>query len=103
MMAIPLLHLLVLGAILFCLGLAIVLTKRHAIAILMGIELLFNAANLNLVAFAQYDPDRLQGQVYSLFVMLIAACETAVALAIVLQVFKYFKTAHLQDIDQLNG
>jgi NADH-quinone oxidoreductase subunit K len=99
----PLLHVLLLAAILFGLGVAVVLTKRHAIAVLMGIELIFNAANLNLVAFSRYDPTLIQGQVFALFVMLIAAVEAAVALAIVLQAFKWFRTARLEKINQLKG
>ncbi|GAB2531576.1 NADH-quinone oxidoreductase subunit NuoK [Rufibacter soli] len=99
----PLLHVLLLAAILFGLGVAVVLTKRHAIAVLMGIELIFNAANLNLVAFSRYDPTLIQGQVFALFVMLIAAVEAAVALAIVLQAFKWFRTARLENINQLKG
>ncbi|AKQ47465.1 NADH-quinone oxidoreductase subunit K [Rufibacter radiotolerans] len=99
----PLLHVLLLAAILFGLGVAVVLTKRHAIAVLMGIELIFNAANLNLVAFSRHDPNLIQGQVFALFVMLIAAVEAAVALAIVLQAFKWFRTARLENINQLKG
>ncbi|WP_156180345.1 NADH-quinone oxidoreductase subunit NuoK [Rufibacter radiotolerans] len=103
MMEAPLLHVLLLAAILFGLGVAVVLTKRHAIAVLMGIELIFNAANLNLVAFSRHDPNLIQGQVFALFVMLIAAVEAAVALAIVLQAFKWFRTARLENINQLKG
>jgi len=100
MIEIPLTHILVLGAILFCLGLLAVITKRHAIVVLMGIELVFNAANLNLVAFNQYQPDLMGGQVFTLFVMVIAAAETAVALALVLKVYQYFKTVNLDQIRQ---
>ncbi|TXK48629.1 NADH-quinone oxidoreductase subunit NuoK [Pontibacter qinzhouensis] len=95
---IPLEHLLLLGAVLFSLGLWAVLTKRHAVVVLMGIELIFNAANLNLVAFSRYDPQLMQGQLFALFVMVIAAAESAVALAIVLRVYQHFKTANLNQI-----
>lgn len=95
---VPLEHILLLGAILFSLGILAVITKRHAVVVLMGIELIFNAANLNLVAFSRYDPVLLQGQLYSLFVIVVAAAEAAVALAIVLRVYQYFQTANLNQI-----
>jgi len=95
---IPLEHILFLSAILFSLGILAVITKRHAVVVLMGIELIFNAANLNLVAFSRYDPMLLQGQLFSLFVMVVAAAEAAVALAIVLRVYQHFKTANLDKI-----
>jgi NADH:ubiquinone oxidoreductase subunit K len=98
MAQIPLEHILLLGAVLFSLGVLAVITKRHAVVVLMGIELIFNAANLNLVAFSRYDPSLLQGQLFSLFVIVVAAAEAAVALAIVLRVYQHFKTANLNEI-----
>ncbi len=95
---IPLEHILLLGAVLFSLGIMAVITKRHAVLVLMGIELIFNAANLNLVAFSRYDPALLQGQLFSLFVIVVAAAEAAVALAIVLRVYQHFKTANLNEV-----
>lgn len=95
---IPLEHILLLSAALFSLGILAVITKRHAVVVLMGIELIFNAANLNLVAFSRYDPQLLQGQLFSLFVIIIVAAEAAVALAIVLRVYQHFKTANLNQI-----
>lgn len=92
---------LVVAAALFSIGLAIVLLKRHAIVVLMGIELMLNAVNLNLVAFSQYDPDRLQGQMMTLFVMVVAAAEAAIALAIVLQVYRHFQTVQLDEISEM--
>ncbi len=92
---------LIVGAALFSIGLAVVLFKRHAIVVLMGIELMLNAVNINLVAFSQYDPNRLQGQILALFVMVVAAAESAVALAIVLQVYRHFKTAQLDELSEL--
>jgi len=100
MISIPLTHLLILGAILFCLGMLAVITKRHAIVVLMGIELVFNAANINLIAFNRYQPNLMAGQIFALFVMVIAAAETAVALALVLKVYQYFKTVNLDQIRQ---
>ncbi|GAB3756600.1 NADH-quinone oxidoreductase subunit NuoK [Spirosoma pomorum] len=92
---------LLVGAALFSIGLAIVLLKRHAIVVLMGIELMLNAVNINLVAFSQYDSDRLQGQMLALFVMVVAAAESAVALAIVLQVYRHFRTVQLDKLNEL--
>ena len=91
-------HILLLSAVLFSIGILAVITKRHAVVVLMGIELIFNAANLNLVAFSRHDPLLLQGQLFSLFVMVVAAAEAAVALAIVLRVYQYFRTANLNQI-----
>ena len=87
----------------FSIGLAVVVVKRHAIVVLMGVELMLNAANLNLVAFSQYDPDRLQGQMMTLFVLVVAAAEAAVALAIVLQVYRHFHTVQLDEVNELNN
>jgi NADH-quinone oxidoreductase subunit K len=95
---IPLIPVLLLGAVLFCLGILAVITKRHAIVVLMGIELIFNAANLNLIAFNRHQPELMQGQVFALFVMIIAAAEAAIALAIILKVYQYFQTVHLDQI-----
>ncbi|MEZ0542577.1 NADH-quinone oxidoreductase subunit NuoK [Fibrella arboris] len=94
--------LLLVAAALFSIGLAVVLTKRHAVVVLMGIELMLNAVNLNLVAFSQYDPDRLQGQLFSLFVMVVAAAEAAVALSMVIQVYRHFRTVRLDELTDLH-
>ncbi|AQG81303.1 NADH-quinone oxidoreductase subunit NuoK [Spirosoma montaniterrae] len=94
-------YFLIVGAALFSIGLAVVLLKRHAIVVLMGIELMLNAVNINLVAFSQYDPDRIQGQMLALFVMVVAAAESAVALAIVLQVYRHFRSVQVDDLNEL--
>ena len=91
-MAIGLTHYLVIGAILFCLGLYSVLTRRNAISILMGVELILNSANINYVAFAHYSSGSLDGQIYAIFVIMLAAAEAAVGLAIVLAIFQLFHT-----------
>jgi NADH-quinone oxidoreductase subunit K len=91
-MAIGLTHYLVIGAILFCLGLYTVLTRRNAISILMGVELILNSANINYVAFAHYSSGSLDGQIYAIFVIMLAAAEAAVGLAIVLAIFQLFHT-----------
>lgn len=97
---IPTEHFLALAAILFCIGLVAVITKKNAIVVLMGVELMLNAANINLVAFARFDAQLLQGQLFALFVIVVAAAEAAVALALVLRVYSYYKTV---DLDQVNG
>jgi NADH-quinone oxidoreductase subunit K len=95
--------LLILSAFLFCVGLVIMITKRHIIIVLMGVELILNAANLNLVIFSQYDAAYLQGQIFALFVMVVAAAEAAVGLAILILVYRYFKTANLDEISKMKG
>jgi NADH-quinone oxidoreductase subunit K len=92
---------LIIGALLFSIGLAVSVTKRNAILVLMGVELMLNAVNLNLIAFSQYDPNRLQGQMFALFVMVIAAAEITVALAIILKIYDYFKNIDLEVTNEL--
>ena len=92
---------LLVGAFLFSLGVFIVTTRRNAIMALIGIELIMNAANLNFVAFASQDPERYEGQMAALFVIVIAAAEVAVALAIILNVYQQFKTVNMDEIDTL--
>lgn len=98
---IPLEHFLFVSAALFCIGVAIIIIKRNAIVVLMGIELILNAANINLVAFSQHDPHRIQGQMFALFVIVVAAAEAAVALAIVLKVYQHFRTANVDEISSM--
>jgi len=99
----PLEHFLFISASLFCIGMMIVITKKNVIVVLMGIELILNAANINLVAFSQYDGRLLQGNMFALFIIVVAAAEAAVALAIVLKVYHHFGTANLDEIDHLKG
>ncbi len=97
-MSIGLEHYLVLSAVLFCIGLYGVLTKRNAVIILMCIELMLNAVNISLVAFSSYIvPLMLTGQVFSIFVMVVAAAEVAVGLAIILAIYR-----GMTDIDTNN-
>lgn len=91
---IPLSYFLLVSALLFSVGLGIMLLKRNMIFVLMGIELMLNAANLNLIAFSRQD-DQLQGMVFSVFVLVIGVCEMTVALAIILQVYRQFKNIDL--------
>ncbi len=88
-------HYLVLSAVLFCIGLYGALTKRNAVIVLMCVELMLNAVNISLVAFSSYIvPALLTGQVFSIFVMVVAAAEVAVGLAIILAIYR-----GLTDID----
>lgn len=91
----------IVSALLFSLGLLITITKRNAIVVLMGIELMLNAANLNLVAFNRQSPDTVDGQIFALFVMVIAACETAIGLAIILQVYRHYQTSVPEEVNEL--
>ena len=101
--ALSLQHFLVLGAILFCLGLFCVLTRRNAIGILMGIELVLNSANLNYVAFARYNGGAYDGQIFAIFVIMLAAAEAAIGLAIVLGIYQGFETIDVEATDRLRG
>ena len=94
-------HLLVTGAALFCIGLLIVIIKKNSIMILLGIELMLNASNINLIAFNRIYADKLDGQMFSLFVIVVAVCEAAVGLAIVLSVYKYYSTVVPAQIDEI--
>jgi NADH:ubiquinone oxidoreductase subunit K len=97
----PLQHLLYLGALLFCIGLAVIMIKRNTIMMLLGIELMLNASNLNLVAFNQLYPASLHGQMFALFVIIVAVCEAAVGLAIVLRVYQHYQTSVPDEISDL--
>jgi NADH-quinone oxidoreductase subunit K len=98
-------HYLVLSAIVFGIGLLVVITRRNAIALLMGIELMLNAAGLNFVAFAKFSAlaDRLDGQVVTLFIIVIAAAEAALALAIVLNIYNNLNTVQVDEARSLRG
>lgn len=92
---------LIVSAGLFCVGLYIILTKRNAIQVLIGIEMMLNAAILNLVAFGKYDRLSNGGQLFALFAIVLAAATTAVALAIILNVYKKYKTIDPGNINEL--
>lgn len=98
---VPVEHILFLGAILFSIGLMVVVIKRNAIMVLVGIELMLNAANLNLAAFNLLNPDRLDGQLFILFVIVIAVCEAAVGLAIIMRVYNEYKTTIPDSVNEL--
>lgn len=97
-------HYLVVSAALFSLGMLGVLTRRNAVNVLMGIELILNSANINLVAFSRFGMlPNLHGQLFAVFVIVIAAAEVAVALAIVLTLYRLRRTPNLDEADILKG
>ncbi len=96
-------YLLVAGA-LFCIGICAALSRRNAVAVLMGIELMLNAVNINLVAFWRYtDAIRVTGQVFALFVITIAAAEAAVGLALIIEIYRQRRTVIVEDLDTMKG
>jgi len=102
-------HYLVLGALLFVSGLLTILLKRNAIGILMGVELVLNAANVNLVAFNHFSwrgtasSPALDGQIFAVFIIVLAAAEAAVALAIFLNFYNNFSTIDVERAQNLKG
>jgi len=97
-------HYLVVGALLFAIGAYGVLTRRNAIAVLMGIELMLNAANLNFLAFWRFlAPRTMEPQVFVLVGITVAAAEVAVGLAVVLNIYRDFGTINVEEIDTLKG
>ena len=95
---------LVISALLFAIGAYGVLSRRNAIAVLMGVELMLNAANLNFLAFWRYlAPTSMEAQVFVLIGITIAAAEAAVGLAVVLNVYRDFNTVNVEEIDTMKG
>jgi NADH-quinone oxidoreductase subunit K len=94
-------HFLIVSAILFSLGIFGIVTRRNAILVLMGVELVLNAANINLIAFSRYGGLNLDGQAAAVFVIILAAAEAAIALAIVLNIFHRFQTINVDEISSL--
>lgn len=95
-------HYLILGAILFCIGLYGAISKKNAIAVFMSIELMLNAVNINLVAFNYFvNPTVLAGHTFAIFVIVVAACEVSVGLAIILALYRHNKSTTVDDINIL--
>jgi NADH:ubiquinone oxidoreductase subunit K len=93
-------HFLVLSSTLFCIGMFGLLTRRNAVGILMSIELMFNAVNINFVAFSRFlTPEAISGQIFAIFVITIAAAEAAVGLAIVMLLYRNFRGI---EVDKIN-
>jgi NADH-quinone oxidoreductase subunit K len=101
MVTVGLYHYLFISTILFSLGIFGIVTRKNAVMVLMGIELILNAANINFVAFARYGNFGFQGQLMALFVIVLAAAEAAIALAIVLNIYKVFSSVNVDEIDRL--
>lgn len=93
-------HFLIVSAVLFALGIYGILTRKNAILVLMGVELVLNAANINLVAFSRYGSG-FDGQVAAIFVIILAAAEAAIALAIVLNIYHRFQTVNVDEVSTL--
>jgi NADH-quinone oxidoreductase subunit K len=96
-------YFLLVAAALFSLGLFAVLTRKNAIAVLMGVELILNAAGVNLVAFSRMWRGKVDSQVFVVFVIILAAAEAAVALAIVLRLYRLTATVDVDEAEQLKG
>jgi NADH-quinone oxidoreductase subunit K len=101
MMEVGLTHFLVVGAIVFLAGMFCVLTRRNAIGILMGVELILNSANINYLAFSRYSSVSYDGQMFAIFVIMLAAAEAAIGLAIVLGIYQTFHTIDVEATDTL--
>jgi len=103
-MTVPVNYLLI-SAVIFAIGLAGALVRRNAILVLIGIELMLNAANLNFIAFWRYgpNPEALTGVMFALFSIGVAAAEAAVGLALIITVYRHFHTTDLDRIDSMRG
>ena len=101
----PLHGYLCISALLFAIGLAGAVTRRNGIVVLIGIELMLNAANLNFIAFWRFgpNPEALTGIVFVLFSIAVAAAEAAVGLALVIAIYRHYKTANVDQIDSMRG
>ncbi len=100
-MTITLTHFLIVSAVLFTFGIYAVLSRRNAIMVLMGVELILNSANINFLAFSRFSGMNIEGQMAAIFVIILAAAEAAVALAIVLNIYKRFHTVNVDEISFL--
>lgn len=103
MLTVSLTHYLVLAAFLLCCGLYVMTTKRNAVGILIGAELVLNAAGLNLVAFSRYGIGGIDGQIGTLFVIVLAAAEAAIAIAILVNYYRVLATIDVDQADALKG
>jgi NADH-quinone oxidoreductase subunit K len=101
----PLANYLLVSALLFSIGFAGALTRRNAILVLVGIELMLNAANLNFIAFWRYgpNPEALTGLMFAIFAIGVAAAEAAVGLALIISIYRHYKTTNLDQIDSMRG
>src|SRR5512138_2018096 len=99
---IPLQYFLILGTLMFFAGVYGFLTRRNLITILMSVELILNSVNINFMAFNRYlFPHKMEGMFFSLFVIVVAACEAAVAIAIIINIYRRFSTINVEDVDEM--
>jgi len=91
------------SSILFGLGVYIVCTRTNAVGYLMGIELILNAASVNFIAFAHFNGNRIDGQIFALFIIALAACESVIALAIVLGIYRRYKSIDTTEVASLKN
>ncbi|MSR74863.1 MAG: NADH-quinone oxidoreductase subunit NuoK [Planctomycetes bacterium] len=103
MLDVSLKHYLLVAALMFAAGVGVIISRRNAIAVLCGVELILNAAALNFVAFNRYSAPsgRLDGQVFTIFIIILAAAEAAIALAILLNLFQQTNTVDVDEADTL--
>jgi NADH:ubiquinone oxidoreductase subunit K len=101
----PLQGYLLISALLFAIGLAGAVTRRNAIIVLIGIELMLNAANLNFIAFWRFGPhpEELTGVVFVLFSIAVAAAEAAVGLALIISIYRHYKTSNIDQMESMKG
>ena len=100
----PLTHYLILSALLFCVGFAGAVMRRNAIMVLIGVELMLNAANLNFIAFWRFNnPQTTTGVMFAIFSIAIAAAEAAVGLALVIAIYRHRKSMQIDKFDSMKG
>ena len=99
---IPFQYFLILATIMFFVGIYGFLTRRNLITILMSVELMLNSVNINFMAFNRYlYPDKLEGHFFSLFIIAVAASEAAVAIAIIINIYRRFNTVNVEDVNEM--
>lgn len=101
MVTVGLTHFLIISTLLFSMGLYAIITRKNAVMVLMGVELILNSANINFIAFSRFGNFGYSGQLIALFVIVLAAAEAAIALAIVLNIYKNLSTVNVDEIDNL--
>ena len=99
---VPITHFLVVSTLMFFIGIYGFLTRRNLITVLMSVELILNAVNINFVVFNRYlYPDQLQGQFFALFIVAIAAAEASVAIALIINIYRRFTSIEVDDVDEM--
>jgi NADH-quinone oxidoreductase subunit K len=101
---IPLEWVLILAAALFCIGLFGALARRNAVSILMGVELMLNSVNINMIAFWRYlEPQTVSGQMFAIIIITVAAAEAAVGLAMIIAIYRSWQTVYVDTVDSMKG